>query len=1131
MKQVSDNIFVGNTRLHPAPTEAQGGFVDIDGERFYEIRNFDAMQPFFISLASDTDLWMYIASTGSLTAGRRNPDMALFPYYTDDKITESSDFTGSRTLMRVTVDGNVYLWEPFSCRNRGLYDVCRTIAKSVVGNRLVFTETNHTLGLVFSYTWCSADRYGWIRKAKLTNLAAEPREVEILDGMQNLLPAGIDRLTQNVYSTLVDAYKRTERVGGSSLLLLRMEAIMVDRAEPSESLRCNTVYTLGMPFDGYLLSSAQLEQFRRGAAVVPETVSKGVRCAVLGHAHIALQPGEAQTWYFVADVEKDAVEVRNLLHFSASEDAVTVLEDAIAASTATLRSIVAQNDGVQHTADEHDMARHFANTLFNTMRGGFYCDTYNIRRDAFRRHVALFNRAVAERHSAFLDALPETLAYADLQQRVSEQGDEQLQRLFMEYLPITFSRRHGDPSRPWNMFDIRVNDAEGNRLISYQGNWRDIFQNWEALSLSYPCYINAIISKFLNATTVDGYNPYKITSEGIDWEVIEPDNPWSNIGYWGDHQIVYLLKLLELSRRHDPAALDNLLLNGRFAFANVPYRLKSYQEIVADPKNTVRFDDTLHRHIFSLIPAYGQDARLVLDAGNRVYLTSCTDKLAVTLLAKLSNFIPDAGIWMNTLRPEWNDANNALVGCGASMVTLCYMRRFVAFLQEIYTASKAESFAVSAEIAAFVKQMHAVFLQYANTLQAGFSPNQRRAFVDALGMAGQTYREKAYAGFSGQTVMLAKADWLAFLQQAETYIDASVRAARRADGLYHAYNLVAFGADTLQVSPLYEMLEGQVAVLTSFALSPREVADLLDAMRRSALYRADQNSYMLYPVKQLPSFLDKNNLPAEDAASPLVQRLLKNAKGVIVDRDTDGGVHFNGGFNNASFLSRAIDALPEPLSAEERRQLLDIYERMFRHRAFTGRSGTFYKYEGLGSIYWHMVSKLLLAVGENISRAVEQGTDHATLQRLKDHYWEIRRGIGSHKTPCQYGSFPFDAYSHTPMYWGPDANRIGGVQQPGMTGQVKEDIINRFFELGVQVHNGDIHINTAMLRPEEFLDGELSFTYCAVPFLYRLGTDKGIEVQLSDCQIIKLPDYTVPAEVAHHIFERDNVVKQIIVTL
>jgi hypothetical protein len=49
----------------------------------------------------------------------------------------------------------------------------------------------------------------------------------------------------------------------------------------------------------------------------------------------------------------------------------------------------------------------------------------------------------------------------------------------------------------------------------------------------------------------------------------------------------------------------------------------------------------------------------------------------VPLLAKVSNFVPGAGFWMNTQRPEWNDANNALAGYGASMVTLCYARRYV----------------------------------------------------------------------------------------------------------------------------------------------------------------------------------------------------------------------------------------------------------------------------------------------------------------------------------------------------------------------------------------------------------------------------------------------------------------------
>ena len=41
-----------------------------------------------------------------------------------------------------------------------------------------------------------------------------------------------------------------------------------------------------------------------------------------------------------------------------------------------------------------------------------------------------------------------------------------------------------------------------------------------------------------------------------------------------------------------------------------------------------------------------------------------TEKLLVLLLTKLTNLVPEGGIWMNTQRPEWNDANNALVGKG-----------------------------------------------------------------------------------------------------------------------------------------------------------------------------------------------------------------------------------------------------------------------------------------------------------------------------------------------------------------------------------------------------------------------------------------------------------------------------------
>ena len=959
--------------------DVQGQFISINGERFYEIANYDAMQPFFISLASDTDLWMYLSSTGGLTCGRRSPGEALFPYYTDDKITESYEFTGPRTVINE--------WRPFSNMQQPVYAISRKIAKSLVGNQIVFCEENHTLGLRFSYIWAPAGKHGWVRRATLENLNDEPTTIDLTDSLLNVLPAGVERKTQNEFSTLVDGYKKTEIIG--CLGLFRMEAILVDRAEPSESLTCNTVYCLGLPEADY-----------------SKTASKGVRGAFVAQARFELPAHGSQTWYNVLDVSQDAVAVHDLLHFVKRADAIAQIEEAMTQSTETLRRIVAQNDGIQHTGDEANDARHFANVLFNTMRGGYYL-TYPPKSDT-------------------------------------------------EDLPLTFGRRHGDPSRPWNLFNIRVQDENGKPVVAYQGNWRDIFQNWEALSYSYPLYINHIIAKFLNATTADGYNPYRISNEGIDYEVIEPENPWSNIGYWGDHQIIYLLKLLEISYKHDPEKLRGLLQARQYSFANVPYRLKSYAEIVADPKNSIRFDDEEHKRIQAGHPTPQP-------------LTTMADKLLITLLTKLSNFVPNAGIWMNTLRPEWNDANNALVGYGASMVTLCYMRRYVTFLQTLLT----EDITMGVETLAFLQAIH----------EALRDQHTSFGFINAVGRAGEAYRTRAYKGLSGEQTKLGLSDVQAFLKDALTVIDESIRANKREDGLYEAYNLIQFKDNDIEISHLYQMLEGQVAVLSSGLLSGEESADLLDAMRASDLYREDQRSYMLYPNRRRATFLELNNVPAALVNSPIVQKYI----GTILKQDCDGGIHFDAKYRNAN-------ELPEELKA--------LYESVFHHHAFTGRSGTFYKYEGLGCIYWHMVSKLLLAVGETIERDGNA--------RLTKQYADIREGIGAHKNPVEYGAFPFDPYSHTPS--------MAGVQQPGMTGQVKEDIISRWFELGVSVHDGQVTFHPTMLSDKDFVDGELHFTYCGTEVIYKhAGIRKEDE------------GMTLSKEQSAHLFARDGVIKQLII--
>ena len=77
------------------------------------------------------------------------------------------------------------------------------------------------------------------------------------------------------------------------------------------------------------------------------------------------------------------------------------------------------------------------------------------------------------------------------------------------------------------------------------------------------------------------------------------------------------------------------------------------------------------------------DGALLSANKQEIYHVNFIEKVLATVLAKLSNFIPEAGIWMNTQRPEWNDANNALVGNGVSMVTLYYLHRFLKFIQNI----------------------------------------------------------------------------------------------------------------------------------------------------------------------------------------------------------------------------------------------------------------------------------------------------------------------------------------------------------------------------------------------------------------------------------------------------------------
>jgi hypothetical protein len=525
----------------------------------------------------------------------------------------------------------------------------------------------------------------------------------------------------------------------------------------------------------------------------------------------------------------------------------------------------------------------------------------------------------------------------------------------------------------------------------------------------------------------------------------------------------------------------------------VPYRIKPYAALLEDPRNTIEFDSALNDEIRQRVAAMGADGKALSGADGMPYRVNLAEKLLVLVLARLFNFIPEAGLWMNTQRPEWNDANNALVGFGVSMVTLYYLRRFLSFCRSIFAAAERPAIEVSSEIADVFHRVVEALELHAGLLDGPISDPDRKKVLDALGSAGSDYRAALYARrFSGRQISLGVSELVAFCDVSLKYIDHSIRANQRDDGLYHSYNLMKVDGDGIAIRPLHEMLEGQVAVLSSGVLDARESLAVLDALRTSRLYRADQNSYVLYPDRKLPGFFEKNNIPhaAITKSKPLAAMIACGDRRIVV-QDQNGVAHFNAALRNSSLLKEALPALC--LTNEENARILALYEEVFDHQSFTGRSGTFYKYEGLGCIYWHMVSKLLLAVQEVLTQATRAGEDASLVERLNRHYYEIREGIGVHKSPQLYGAIPTDPYSHTPGF--------AGVQQPGMTGQVKEDILSRLGEMGVAVEDGKLCFRDHQVNRNEFLAEARLFPFYDIDGLLRTLDLEPETMAFTICQV------------------------------
>ena len=197
--------------------------------------------------------------------------------------------------------------------------------------------------------------------------------------------------------------------------------------------------------------------------VVQEHNIRARRGAYFVQSSFTLKGHQKKTRTIIADIDKTQSQISALARsINNDKDRAKNIDKAITKSNQDLMVKTAKADGIQLTNNTLNNFRHSANTLFNIMRGGLFEDNYLINKHDFLSFLKQANKAKYATYKSLLNQLPDELHLED----ITSIGNHDIERYCFEYLPLSFSRRHGDPSRPWNNFSIDIKDQEGNKHLN-----------------------------------------------------------------------------------------------------------------------------------------------------------------------------------------------------------------------------------------------------------------------------------------------------------------------------------------------------------------------------------------------------------------------------------------------------------------------------------------------------------------------------------------------------------------------------------------------------------------------------------------------------------------------------------------
>ncbi len=784
-------------------------------------------------------IWCYYVNRGQgvVTFGVEDKDHAIMEFYPAHQAYQNVKRTGFRTFLKK--DGEYV--EPFS-------DERLKTSMEIRMNDFAMEETNVNTGLTtrVEYFALPEEKIGaLVRKLSIRNDSGKQVFLEVLDGMPALVPYGTDMDSLKSMGQTIKAWMQVEDAD-TQTPYFKLRASSADTASVSaieggnfsfccmdDGERLLPIVDPDVVF-GYDLSLGRAVNFEEKGLEdlyrMPQTVSNQYPCSFFGTAK-KVEAGSSLVMYqLIGQVSrKDKLRKYMQKELNAEYFEIKKARAAVLAEELT--------DGMATKTGNPDFDAYCRYTYMdNILRGGFPL------------------------------------------------------RLGKDKIFYVYSRKHGDLERDYNYFKMLPEFyTQGN------GNFRDVNQNRRCDNFFSDFVGDENIRKFYTLIQLDGYNPLAIEKVtyflnedraeaifdslsqqqkeelltffekpftpgalfavmddiGLDDEKVQEDyfakvmeyaesqvNADFGEGYWSDHW-TYNLDLVENYVELYPEKEKELLYHTSY-----PYYLCQVP-ILPRYKRYVKTENGVRQYHF-LNEEKKRDGREQLERGKdgELVTSSLMEKLVLINAVKYAAL--DAygmGVEMEGGKPGWYDALNGMPGLfGSSMAETYELGRNLE-----YTIQALEKYPARIpllrEVAELVEQLDAITNTFKNEIM---KEDELIEFWNQRNEVKEAYREKTYAGISGEKKTMSSEELCAILKNWHEAVMAGIRkAVDRGKGIcptYFTFEMTHFAqtADGIipehfTVVPVPYFLEGPVRYL-KLDLKAEEKKALYENVKNSDLY-------------------------------------------------------------------------------------------------------------------------------------------------------------------------------------------------------------------------------------------------------------------------------------------------------